>query len=849
MSSRLPHLGKLEYETPATPGVFRAPLLLLPRQEPDVQRRLWLTRAAWIVAILASLATGVVVQQLWVLRADIEALAEHLNIDTGPQSTLVYDTNDQLVTALFEEHRIGVPLDRISPHVVSALIAIEDKRFYEHHGLDYRRIVKAALANSRAGEIVQGGSTITQQLVRSLLLTRRQTYSRKLKEAVLALRLEEHYSKPQILEAYLNRIYFGDGYYGIEAAALGYFGKPAAALDAVEAATLVGLIKGPSLYSPSKAPERALERRNLVLSEMQADGDLTAPQLRDALARPLATRAKDRDRHNPRRSREAGYFRDAISRELLERFGAEAVYTGGLRVYTTFDPKLQALAEEAIASRLRTIPPAADVREPLQGALVAIEPRTGYVRAIVGGRDYDESPFNRALDARRQPGSAFKPFIYAQALESGLLPSSQLEHLDEPIETQDGPWLPAGEHERSTVRLRDALALSSNRAAAHLLQDIGVRRTLDLVARFGISSPMPTVPSVALGTGEMTLYELTSAYGVFANRGVWRAPTVIRRVEDRAGHQIYNSQSSERQVISEATAYLMTSMMADVINQGTATTARSAGYLKKAAGKTGTSNDYTDAWFVGYTPQIVTGVWFGYDTPHTIMRRGFAGVVAVPAWARFMIAATSGSRDEWFQRPGSLVPVKLCRISGLLATDRCHLPVIESVLENPGDPNTGVQTIVQEGGVYEDLRYAGRMPEVCPLQHGDYRDATAFGSDVVPLSAPAPAPPVDVEYSVLPRRVPDPNLRMPDAPAPPPPPAEPRVMRPAAPVPAAPVDVPRPAPPQPAEPRVMRPPAPQPEEPRVMRPPSPEPEVANPLIPGQNVSRSAPIPPRRPPGP
>ena len=284
---------------------------------------------------------------------------------------------------------------------------------------------------------------------------------------------------------------------------------------------------------------------------MRADGLITDQEARAASDRPVQVMAQARRRARSRSATSAARPATSatlISRELLERFGADAVYTGGLRVYTTLDPRLQALAEEAVTSRLRTIPPQRDVTEPLQGALVAIEPGTGFVRAIVGGRDFNESPFNRAIDARRQPGSAFKPFIYAMALESGFMPSSQLEGLDQPIDTQEGPWLPAGEHEASRVRLRDALALSSNRAAAHLLQEVGLRRTLDLVSRFGISSPMPMVPSVALGTGEMTLLELTSAYGVFANRGKWTQPTAIRRVEDRAGHEIYRAKSDERQV-------------------------------------------------------------------------------------------------------------------------------------------------------------------------------------------------------------------------------------------------------------------------------------------------------------
>jgi penicillin-binding protein 1A len=378
-----------------------------------------------------------------------------------------------------------------------------------------------------------------------------------------------------------------------------------------------------------------------------------------------------------------------------------------------------------MAARLSRTPRAA--REPLQGALVTIEPATGFVKAMVGGRDFYQSPFNRALHAKRQPGSAFKPFIFAMALESGYAPSSTLDHLDEPIDTPQGPWLPGGEHETTAVRLREALVVSSNRAAAHLMRDVGIARTVDLVHRFGVRSEMPRVPSLALGTGEMSLFELTSAYSVFANRGVWREPTLIRKVVDRHGKEIYRATQVERPVITEATAYLMSSMMADVVNRGTASNARAHGFRHAAAGKTGTSQSYADAWFVGYTPHLVTGVWFGHDTPQTIMNRGFASVVAVPTWARFMAAAHKGMKNEWFEMPGSVTGVKLCRLSGQLATDRCRLPVIEPPAYDAVDPLMAVSATVHEGGVYEELRHVTRQPELCALPHGTggWHEATA----------------------------------------------------------------------------------------------------------------------------
>jgi membrane peptidoglycan carboxypeptidase len=445
----------------------------------------------------------------------------------------LYDSNNNLVGAVFEEHRITVRLEEMAPHLTNAVLVTEDRRFFNHDGIDLRRIVAAFVANTRAGEIVEGGSTITQQLVRSMLLDRDRTYRRKIIEAILARRLEERYSKRAILEAYLNRVYFGDGYYGVEAASIGYFGKPAARLSPGEAATLAGVIKGPSIYSPSKNPRACRERRDIVLALMHEDGMLSGDEFDTASQTPVKAMLVNGDKAavaDPRHAHGAEYFRDAVTRELIDRFGADAVYTGGLRVYTTLDRNLQRLAENVIAMRLRGV---SGGQDPLQGALVAIDPQTGFVKAIVGGRSFHESPYNRATEARRQPGSAFKPFIFAAALESGLSPGSQLDGLDQPILTPEGPWLPNGEHETNVTNLRTALALSSNRAAAHLLQEVGIHRTLDLVQRMGINSPLPAVPALALGTGEVTLYELTSAYGVFANRGVWKEPTLIRRVADR----------------------------------------------------------------------------------------------------------------------------------------------------------------------------------------------------------------------------------------------------------------------------------------------------------------------------
>ena len=323
--------------------------------------------------IVAGAVAGLAMHRLWEFRNGLERLAEQLTLDVGPESTLIYDANNNLISALFEQHRITVPLNEMSAHLVNAVLVTEDRRFFDHDGVDVRRIVVAAVENQRAGDIVQGGSTITQQLVRSILLNREKSYTRKLKEAILARRLEERYPKGAILQAYLNRVYFGDGYYGVQAAAIGYFGKPVSQLDAAESATLAGLIKGPSLYSPTKAPDRARERRDLVLTEMRAAGVLSDEEFQRAAVVPINTLIARGDASgvpDPRHAHGAEYFRDVVTRELLQRFGAEAAYTGGLRVYTTLDRRLQSLAEAVIASRLSQTP--RNSGEQLQGALVGI---------------------------------------------------------------------------------------------------------------------------------------------------------------------------------------------------------------------------------------------------------------------------------------------------------------------------------------------------------------------------------------------------------------------------------------------------------------------------------------------
>lgn len=645
--------------------------------------------------IVASVAVAVVLHSIWLIKQDVDAVAARFTLDPGPQSTLIYDAKDNVISALYREHRIPVTLEEMSDPLVRAVLVTEDRRFYDHHGVDVWRITASLVANFRRGRIVQGGSTITQQFVRGAFLDRSRTYSRKIREAWLAHRLESKFSKRAILQAYLNHVYFGDGYYGVQAASLGYFAKPASAINPAEAATLAALINRPSGYGLRKTPARVRDRRDWVLRQMYQAGQLDAAGFGQAIAIPVAATLASAQRRadvDPAGVSHGPYFASLVHEFLYEQFGVERALAGGLRVFTTLDSDVQRFAEESVRKRLAELDKRPPKDGPLQAALVAIEPSTGFVRALVGGRDFAESPFNRATSAKRQPGSAFKPFVFAAALEAGFSPGSTIDGLDADIPSSSGAYLPGGEHELESTTLRSALVHSSNRAAVHLLQRVGLGATIDLANRVGLQA-MPAVPSLALGTGEVSLLNLTSAYTAFANGGVLQEPVFVRRVEAADGRVLYRGESTGRLVLSESTAFLMASMLSDVVNHGTGYTARQHGFRLPAAGKTGSTDDHTDAWFVGFTPRLAAGVWIGFDRPQPIMRRGFASVVAVPAWARFMKDATVGSKAEWIMRPPGVSHIRRCRASGGLASEFCELT----------------------GDVDNDLVSIGRAPDPCTL--------------------------------------------------------------------------------------------------------------------------------------
>ena len=661
-------------------------------QQPGRVRRWLLARPRVLAASLVTLsviAWAAFFGGLWFawdIRQSLPDRRALSSVGDMAQATTIFDQADQPAFTIFKEQRIEVPLEKMGRTVREAVVSVEDQRFYSHNGVDLVRIGAAVVANARSGTRGQGGSTITQQLARMSFLSRKKTYTRKIKEAFAALLIERTYSKDEILALYLNKAYFGDGYHGVEAASLGFLGKHAHELDVPEAALIAGLIQSPSAYAPTINMEKAIARRNIVLLMMLDHGAIDRPTYE------RARKAAVRLQNSLRRDEPFGqYFKEQVRRELVDRFGWQRVSEGGLKVYTTIDPDLQRQTEQIVERRLQEVEkrrnykytPRAklqveeDVAPPyLQAAVVVMDVRTGAVRAQVGGRNFRESRFNRALQARRQSGSAFKPIVYAAAIEAGQSPGSIVTNLNDPINTPQGDYVPEDEHSGAdSMTLRTALRTSSNRAAVQLLRAVGIPETVKTAQDLALGK-MPAVPSMALGAGEVTLQSLTAAYGSFASEGVIHEPYLIRRVEDQNGEVLFATEARERRVFSVETAFLVSSMLADVINSGTAWRARAEGFRLPAAGKTGTTNDYHDVWFVGYTPGVVTGVWLGFDQPRPIIANGYAGEIAVPLWSSVMAVATSGDKPETFKRPSTVVGVDICRVTGKRAAEGCtHVPV------------------------------------------------------------------------------------------------------------------------------------------------------------------------------
>lgn len=548
-----------------------------------------------------------------------------------PASSQIYDIHgNEIANIHAAENRRPIGINEIPKNLQNAFIAVEDNRFYDHIGIDPRGIVRAIWANIRGRTLTEGGSTITQQLAKNAYLTQDRTLKRKVQEVFLALQLERQYTKQEILELYMNQIYFGQGAYGVQAAARTYFGKDAKDLTLNECAMLAGIPKSPNYYSPVNNMDAATERKAVVLDQMVKYGYISDSEAAAAKKEPLHIAKNTNDG-----GKSASYFVDYVLQQLAEKYGDDAIYKDGLKIYTTIDMDMQAAAETAMKNLPTYFTDANGIVQP-QGALVAIDPHTGYIKAMVGGRGTDQ--FNRATQAVRQPGSAFKPFVFAAALENKYTPESIIE--DKPLKV--GSWEPQNYSRNFSgkVRLRDVVRWSLNVPTVRIAQDIGIDKAIFYAQEMGISTFVLDGATndrnlaTALGgmTRGVTPLELTSAYGTFANRGIHVKTVAILRVVSRTGKVLEEAERKEKSVMSADNAAALTAMLEDVIRRGTGTRANIG---RPAAGKTGTTSDYHDAWFVGYTPDLVTGVWIGNDSVSDLHGMS-GGMTPAVIWQAFM---------------------------------------------------------------------------------------------------------------------------------------------------------------------------------------------------------------------
>jgi penicillin-binding protein 1A len=585
------------------------------------------------------------------------------------EASVVVDRDGEEIGRLYRVNRVVVTLDSLPEHVAEAFIATEDQEFYEHGGVNWLRAVGALWQNVRSGGIEEGFSTITMQVARNVfpeqLPVAQRTLNRKVSEIKVARALEHRYTKNQILSLYINQIYFGSGAWGIEAAAREYFGKSATDLDLGEASLLAGLPQAPSRLNPRENMEGALERRETVIRRMVSQGYITQEEADAILAsEPELARSQLES------ADQAAYFMEHV-RQILEGRLGDAVYTEGYTIHTTLDLEAQAVAVREMESQLEAIESgrygsyrhttyaAAEASSGerttpyLQGAVLTMDVRSGDVLALVGGRDFDQSKFNRALHARRQPGSAFKPFVYAAALQSGYPPTTVLQDTPYTVVRDGRRWSPAnyGGSYSGEITMREALTRSKNVATIRLAEQVGLARVIDTARRLGITGDIPSYPSIAIGAAEVTLVDMVAAYAALASLGNRPEPRYVTRVTDRSGNLIWRVAPQTRHAISSDVAFLTVDLMQDVVNRGTGAGIRSAGFTGPAAGKTGTTNESADVWFIGFTPRIVTGVWIGMDDPESIMSRATGGRLAAPVWGRIMRRLSTGA-GGWSPPPG-----------------------------------------------------------------------------------------------------------------------------------------------------------------------------------------------------
>lgn len=608
-----------------------------------------------LLVLLAGLVCGVIVGAFFAFTRDLPQI-QSLESFRPHAVTRIYSTHKVVLDEIYLEKRDPVPLEQIPPYLISALVATEDRKFYKHSGVDVKGIARAIIKDIKAGKFVEGASTITQQLAKTLFLTPRKTIVRKVKEAILAFQLERRYTKDEILELYLNQVYFGSGAYGVVSAASIFFDKSVQALTLAECALIAGMPKSPSRYSPLVNRDLALRRRNIVLKQMRDTGIITDDEYQQAVNEKIHI-------GNRQNSARAPYFLAYIKKNLEEILGASMLYKGGLSIYTTLDHRLQQAAETAVANGLLSLQRRMEqnnvANEPAQAALVAIGVTSGDIIAMVGGRDFNESSFNRATMARRQPGSAFKPIVYAYAIEQGFAQNQML--LDAPIVYKGSglgdDYRPQNFSETylGEITLRKALTISQNIPAVRLIEVLGPSSVAHFARSLGIESNLDPNLSLALGSSGVTLLNLTAAYAVFARGGKWVEPYGIIEVTDHRDRVLWRAKPAKRLVMSREGAAVISNMLEGVINEGTG---RKAQTLRgPVAGKTGTTNDYHDALFVGFSPAVAAGAWVGLDLGGTMGDKETGSRAALPIWINFMQAALADAPQQYFDLPDNVSKV------------------------------------------------------------------------------------------------------------------------------------------------------------------------------------------------
>ncbi len=632
------------------------------------------------VMLMALTGMGGVILTLF-LSKDLPKLPNDLNRMTRTAPTIIYSSTGSVVRQFGDQS--FVPLSLVSRDFINAIVATEDHEFFSHNGINPLRILKALYLNLTDTGKMQGASTITQQLAKNLFFSFGHSYKRKFLEMLISFQMEYSHSKEQILEAYINQIHFAPNAKGVEKAANLFFSRPASELTLDQAALLAGLTKSPTVYNPFRHPEKALARRKIVLARMVAAGYITQDQASTAQETPLNLKRQKTD------ARGGSYFIDTLVKELIERFDETVVFNGGLQVFSTLDPRLDDLARQTLQRGMEDLDHlmGIDPKNPVkpQGALVAMDTQTGAIRVMLGGRNYLSSEFNRAKDSLRQPGSAFKPFVYYTAFQRlGLHPGSVLTDKKVSIPVTGSPvWEPKNftKRHRGPMILKKALTLSVNTIAAQLVQRTGPQAVMDTARACGIKSPLKPVYSIALGSSAITPLEMTAAYGVLANMGIYREPFMIRRVEDSFGRVLFQHVQKQKQTLNPAISYQIVDMMKSVLDQGTGRSIRKRGFTRIAAGKTGTTNDFVDSWFAGFTPGLCASVWVGFDNPSSLRdskKKGITGARgAAPIWADFMNLALEQTPERDFPRPSHVRFARVHPVTG------CTVPANTKTKETP----------------------------------------------------------------------------------------------------------------------------------------------------------------------